>query len=259
MTLSFDYFTPINEKEEYPIKIPSSLNNKYYSLEYIFDKFFNDSTLEKAGKNSRLERMEKNLMNDTSFVYGEVNFKSMAYVFEIIKNLYEINSKGVFYDLGSGIGRGIISACLCYSFKKYIGIEYLKLIYDDSIEIYNNFMKKLPKFINDMKEQNIFPNYTFEDNPNKNLPNIIFKNDDFLKENLSDASFIFANSTCFSEDLMKKIAEKVDKEVKLNCIIVTTTRSLKLNNNEKWEIQKPFNRMMSWGIASFYIHRKIKD
>ena len=58
---------------------------------------------------------------------------------------------------------------------------------------------------------------------------------------------------------MQKIAEKVDKEVKLNCIIVTTTRSLKLNNNEKWEIQKPFNRMMSWGIASFHIHRKIKD
>ena len=125
MNYSHNYFSPVNPKEDYPIEIDSSLNDKYYALEYIFDRFYNQSTLEKAGKNSRSERFEKNLLNDSSFVYGEVNFKAMAYIFEYIKSLYEINSNGFFYDLGSGIGRGILAATLCYSFKKYIGIEYL--------------------------------------------------------------------------------------------------------------------------------------
>ena len=256
MNYSHNYFTPINKKEDYPIEIDSSLNDKYYALEYIFDRFYNQSTLEKAGKNSRSERFEKNLLNDSSFVYGEVNFKAMAYIFEYIKSLYEINSNGFFYDLGSGIGRGILAATLCYSFKQYIGIEYLEQIYKDSIEIKNEYIKQLPKFIKDMKEQNIFPNYNFDNN--NNLPNILFINNDFLNENLSEGSLIFTNSTCFTQELLDKIAEKVNKEVKIGCIVVTTTRPLKLDK-EKWDILKGVKRMMSWGVASIFVHKKNKE
>ena len=52
MNYSHNYFSPVNPKEDYPIEIDSSLNDKYYALEYIFDRFYNQSTLEKAGKNS---------------------------------------------------------------------------------------------------------------------------------------------------------------------------------------------------------------
>ena len=238
-----EYFAPTKEEEQYPVHIDPSLNEKYI-------------TLEKAGKNSRSERFEKNLLNDSSFVYGEVNFKAMAYIFEYIKSLYEINSNGFFYDLGSGIGRGILAATLCYSFKKYIGIEYLEQIYKDSIEIKNEYIKQLPKFIKDMKEQNIFPNYNFDNN--NNLPNILFINNDFLNENLSEGSLIFTNSTCFTQELLDKIAEKVNKEVKIGCIVVTTSRALKFDK-EKWEILKGVKRMMSWGIASIFVHKKNKE
>ena len=107
-----------------------------------------------------------------------------------------------------------------------------------------------------MKEQNIFPNYNFDNN--NNLPNILFINNDFLNENLSEGSLIFTNSTCFTQELLDKIAEKVNKEVKIGCIVVTTTRPLKLDK-EKWDILKGVKRMMSWGVASIFVHKKNKE
>jgi hypothetical protein len=66
---------------------------------------------------------------------------------------------------------------------------------------------------------------------------------------------MFANSTCFNVDLMKSIAIKANKECQSGTIIVTLTKKLnQLNNN--WEIHEGFRRLMTWGIATIYVHRK---
>ena len=253
-----EYFAPTKEEEQYPVHIDPSLNEKYITLEKIFSKYYNESTLEIAGKNSGKERMKKNL-DSISFVYGEITFKAMAYIFEYTKNIFDINEEGIFYDLGSGVGRGVFCASLCHSFKQYIGIEYLESIYKISIDIQNKYMKELPKYINDKKYKNFFPDYYFDDNKEKHLPNILFKNDDFLNEDLSNASFIYANSTCFTQDLMEKLSNKINKEVKKGCIVVTTTKTLSFLNKKKWEIKKGIRREMSWGVASLHVQRKIQD
>ena len=49
----------------------------------------------------------------------------MAYIFEYAKNTFGINEEGIFYDFGSGSGKGIISALLCQNFKQYVAIEFL--------------------------------------------------------------------------------------------------------------------------------------
>ena len=253
-----EYFSPTDPKEKYPLHISSSLNDKYLTLENIFSKYYNETTLDIAGKNSGKERMKKNL-DSMSFVYGEINFKAIAYIFEYTKNIFDINEEGIFYDLGSGIGRGVFGAALCHSFQQYIGIEYLESIYKTSLEIQKKYMKELPKYINDKKNKDFFPDYYFDDNKEKHLPNILFKHGDFLEEDLSKASFIYANSTCFTEDLMEKLSKKINKEVKKGCIVVTTTKTLSFLNKKKWEIKKGIRRMMSWGVASLHVQRKIQD
>ncbi len=88
------------------------------------------------------------------------------------------------------------------------------------------------------------------------FPDVSFINADFLQENWSDASFVFANSTCFSPELMQLLSDKAQC-LKPGAVFVTFTKRLP-NLGEEWEINDGFKRLMSWGIATIYIHHKIK-
>ena len=82
---------------------------------------------------------------------------------------------------------------------------------------------------------------------NRNLfdfskPNVFnFINGDFLQENWKDANLIFANSTCFSEELIRKIANKANNECKKGTIIVTFSKRLNSLNLD-WESKRGFRR-----------------
>ena len=79
-----------------------------------------------------------------------------------------------------------------------------------------------------------------------------------MNTDLTKASFIFCNSTCFSSELLLSIARKVNKEVPNGCIVITFTKKLPFLNKEDWDIKKGFKRLMSWGLATVFVHRKIK-
>ena len=79
-----------------------------------------------------------------------------------------------------------------------------------------------------------------------------------MNTDLTKASFIFCNSTCFSSELLLSIAKKVNKEVPNGCIVITFTKKLPFLSKEDWDIKKGFKRLMSWGLATIFVHRKIK-
>ena len=81
-------------------------------------------------------------------------------------------------------------------------------------------------------------------------------NNDFLKEDWSEASVILANSTCFSQELMADIGKKAKNECKSGTIIVSFTKRV-TGLGDQWELRDGFRRVMSWGIATVYVHRKI--
>ena len=64
------------------------------------------------------------------------------------------------------------------------------------------------------------------------------------------------NSTCFSIDLVNKIATKANKECKSGCIIISFTKNLSGLSKEYWEFKEGFKRNMTWGSATVYVHRK---
>ena len=97
-------------------------------------------------------------------------------------------------------------------------------------------------------------NKSFFKNVNKK-PKLEFYNGNFLEYDWNEASFIFANSTCFSVELMNSLSQKA-VDLKKGTIFVTFTKKLP-NLSEKWEIRDGFRRLMSWGIATIYVHRKI--
>lgn len=173
----------------------------------------------------------------------------MAYIYEYLKHFYPSSiNKGLFYDLGSGTGKAVIAMALCCPFKKLVGFELLKGLWDLSMRsrfaYYKNISEKYIKF-----------NELFSlDKTNE----IDFYNGDFLRQKWTDAAIVFANSTCFSDDLMFNIGIKAMFECKIDCILITISKKLK-NLNDDWEFYDDFKRYMSWGLASIfiYIRRKI--
>ena len=444
--LGKNYFDPIDEGEDYFYHIDSDQNEKYEALESIYNQFFSKQSSQEA-KDLSLYVRNKNKYIDKSLTYGEVTFRSMAYIFEYCKSRFDINEDGYFFDLGSGIGCGVLSALLCFNFKKYIGIEFITALNNKAVINKNNFMDKfveihkkyddyLPKYIFDaelkneiivetekkkkkkieenedvidekelekiqekklrnfwldsnhtndrlnvldiiygkkeeedeeegymsyakkskIRNQKFFEEYekkqklleeekkkereveeeklarspgyarrgtvhyllhgpgsvlkqleskeikfeqdkennnrkildlrtikpilknkkdkkgNKEGKESKNLsedsdsidkerivtPYIEFICGNFMNTDLTKASFIFCNSTCFSSELLLSIAKKVNKEVPNGCIVITFTKKLPFLSKEDWDIKKGFKRLMSWGLATIFVHRKIK-
>lgn len=123
-------------------------------------------------------------------------------------------------------------------------------------------MEKLHKLAKDVKSiyeqkfESLLKNYPeyFEDY--KKIPDFEIVNDDFLSFDWSDAAFVFANSTCFTHELMEELAKKAE-ELKPGTFFVTFTKKLP-GLSENWELRAGFRRLMSWGIATIYIHKKLK-
>ena len=54
---------------------------------------------------------------------------------------------------------------------------------------------------------------------------------------------------------MNKICKKANKECQSGNIIISITKRVG-SLNKDWELKDGFRRIMSWGIASIYIHRR---
>ena len=92
---------------------------------------------------------------------------------------------------------------------------------------------------------------------NDKKPDIEFINGDFLKQDLSQASVIFINSTTFSEKLLGDLADKFNKECQKGCLVVNTTMELSKLDKNKWEFLPYFRRYMSWGIATVNVYKRL--
>ena len=142
-----------------------------------------------------------------AYTYGELTKNGLE---SILKNINCIDK--IFYDLGSGKGNVIINSIKLYpSFKKSIGIELSKQRYEEALE-------KLDLLSDNEKSK------------------IQFLNEDILSNNiiLNDADIIYISNLCFSEDVNKQIAQKLDNEVKSGTLIIC---SKKLPLTLKYELE----------------------
>ena len=81
----------------------------------------------------------------------------------------------------------------------------------------------------------------------------------------SHADLVLANSTCFDQPLLIKIAEKCSLLKKGSWMFTLTKKlpsaELDFYTDEKdleWECVMSIKREMSWGMATIHIQRKIK-
>lgn len=135
---------------------------------------------------------------------------------------------------------------MIHSFNSYIGIEFLENLHNLAVEIKEKFEENV-KFLR-QENPNFIPEFTDESK-------IELVCGDFLNSNWKEASFVFANSTCFSPELMQSLSKKAD-ELPVGAVFVTFTKRLPMLP-ENWEVNSGFRRLMSWGIATVYVHKKM--
>ena len=193
----------------------------------------------KVGKNaSTSERLEKNDQRGT-LVYGEISFNSFAVAMEKVINKYGglQDSGGIFYDIGSGTGKPALAAALLHDFDEVKGIEILDGLFKISLQIQAVWEEKIVPLLSDKKAKT----------------KVTFTKGDATLLDWSDATCVFANSTCFDDNLMKKLAEN-SESCPSGTFFITFTRKLP---SENWKVLEHESHPMSWGHATVFIHRKI--
>ena len=177
---------------------------------------------------SKKGRLNEDL-SSKSFVYGEVVLDQMM---EILSRLELDPSESVFYDLGSGTGKAVILAAASGYFKKVVGIEFVKDLFDCSLQMKDSYLSLMGDSM---------------------TCDIHFYQGDMLKKDVSDATVVFAHSTCFEDDLVIQLKHRF-QTLKPGTKLITVSKSFMMPTfrplfSERIEF--------SWGQGNVYIQEKI--
>ncbi|RAP31943.1 hypothetical protein DID76_01740 [Candidatus Marinamargulisbacteria bacterium SCGC AG-414-C22] len=165
-----------------------------------------------------------------SLVYGDIDFDGFAAILDKV----EISDDSIFYDLGSGIGKALMTAALKHPFCVLCGVEILPGLHQKSIEILNKFTSSFNG--KDIK-----------------LPTFQIENKCILDVNMTDADIVYISSTCFDEDFMGSICEKLTN-LKIGSYIITLTKHFK---DDSLKILYQGQQKMGWGTPTVFIHEKV--
>jgi hypothetical protein len=132
-------------------------------------------------------RQSRNYMS-TTLSYGEMEFESFgSLICSLTKHGVDLGSMSTFVDLGSGVGKIVISAALLGIFEKCTGIEIISELHRTSASMLKRFYRH---------NQN-----------NAEVVAIEFIAGDASFIDWSNADMVFAHATCFDAEIMTRLAE----------------------------------------------------
>ena len=228
-TIENDPYTPSAEQ----IQV---LRRKLEVYEEITKKF----PLELGKKISKDARENENSAWNFSFTYGEMDFMSMGELFYTINERYGgMSQGGIFYDLGSGIGKALIAAALLGDFSECRGIEIIENLHSLAENLVAEYHDNFVKFL--IQNSDIWTV----------APKITCVCADLLKYDWSDASMLLVNSTCFDEETISAIS---NVPVANGTISISLSKALSATS---WLQLEKVQKKMSWGDATIYIQKKV--
>lgn len=182
--------------------------------------------------------------SNASLTYGEIEF------FSYYDILLRANPKlgDIFTDLGHGTGKATIATALLFGniLSRINGIEIAEYLFDISQTIKSNLQEMInsePSKIPLFEEHKFTMELCCSD----------FLDLDSCPIKWIESDIIFANSTCFDDDLMGKISNMAIS-LKPGARIITLTRPLLIPNySDYFAIVLQRQYCMSWGAATCYI------
>jgi hypothetical protein len=168
------------------------------------------------------------LVEDGALIYGELARYELDNLFDAIAPA--IRPGGVMVDLGSGLGKVVMSAALAFPFRRCIGVECLGYRHRMAMQRLHNLLALAERGLAHL------PNPLTADTPltppfgeattGAHLldlaSRIAFVESDMFKVDVRDASLVFLYSTCFGAQ-MDALADKLARELREGALVVTTT------------------------------------
>jgi len=169
-----------------------------------------------------------------AYTYGEMRLSGIQKLIDLYKSIYPISSypsdRRVFYDLGSGIGKNVIMVASMEPHILSKGIELVEYRHNIAMDAWNKVQKSVQSRVE-------------------------FMNKSFLDVSLNNAAWIFISNMCFSEQVNKELAEKLEKELQKNTLIASSKPFVFSN---KFELVKTISIPMTWDASSeTLIYRKL--
>jgi precorrin-6B methylase 2 len=159
--------------------------------------------------------------------YGEIKVESVNKILQVLS----LKQEDVFYDFGSGVGKVALQAFMQQSIKKAHGIEASEKRHQSAQTALASVKKDLPEMFVSGRTLD----YTCGN---------------FLTADVSDATVIFICATCFSEDLMLAIGERLNKHAPTLRFIA----SLKPIPNSKLPLIGKMDILCTWDKSACYVY-----
>ena len=172
------------------------------------------------------------LVQDAGLIYGELQRFELENYFNAIAE--HIRPGGVMVDLGSGLGKVVMSAALAFPFQRCIGVELMAYRHAMAIQRMQGLLALARQALVALPEP-VTPDtplrlpFGGEAGGNHLLElgaRIAFIEADLFKVDVRGASLVFMYSTCFGP-LMDAIGEKLACELREGALVSTTTYPLK--------------------------------
>ncbi len=97
-----NFWDKTDPEEEAIYKFEKELQDRYAKIDAIYKSLIPNGQLERAKNSSIKEREKLQIDGDDSYVYGEITFRSLSYIYETMNKSFGSELiKGNFYDLGS--------------------------------------------------------------------------------------------------------------------------------------------------------------
>eukprot|EP00752_Nemacystus_decipiens_P006915 g6209.t1 len=221
----------------------------------LYDKLFEAHPVAIGKAISKMERDETEQTGNSTLVYGEITFKTLALALHKVKTKYGLpgvgssgpdgvlqGAGGTFYDIGSGTGKPVIAAAILHPFDRAVGIEILEGLYSTSVELLKVWEE------GELREK------LEHEEPTK-VEFFLGDAMDISVCDWSDATVVFANSTCFDDALMRRMASAATA-LRKGTIFITLTKRLPA---AYFKVLEHDMFPMSWGSATVYISQKTTE
>jgi hypothetical protein len=203
------------------------------------------------------------IVDDGSLVYGELSDEELERYFAAISPLLVPGCE--FVDLGSGLGKVVMTAALHYPFKRCKGVEILAYRERLSRDRFNSLLKVgqegFAALLSDKQQINpsdAIPLPWGSDLKAIHLltfPNRVeFEAGDMFSCDVSQAGLVFIYSTCFGS-LMGKLAHKLATELPEGALVTTTTYAF---NHPAFKLLKHYPaKELAW--TDVFVYKKMAN
>jgi len=195
------------------------------------------------------------LIDDGGLIYGELKRYELDNYFDAISPF--VRPGGTMYDLGSGLGKVVMSAALTLPFARCIGVEilaYRKRMAADRLHnmlaVRDRGLRSLPKQVQADTPLRLPSGSVTETRHLLDIGSRIeFVEKDMFDVDVSDASLVFIYSTCFGP-ILPALADKLAGELQEQTLVSTTTFPIR---HPAFKPIKHFpSKTLAWTDVFFY-------